>query len=531
LYASRNIDIDASTLSIDELRRALSIIQLEKSRRNRAASEKLNQLESKSKERVKALMSGLHEKQRAFVESTHKRKTACCGRRSGKTVGVGRMLLAAAEMHPKGDREEAPIVGYVAPTKNQAKRLMWGRLQTIAKKHGIPLVWNSTDLIATHANGSQIWMLGADNARDIERMRGFAFELIVIDEAQAIGMHLKYLVEEIIDPALEDYDGTLAMTGTPNAGCSGLFHDLTNSDEYAHSWERHHWTVLDNSKFPRWSGSRRWREMARQHLEAKRRKWNWDEDNPSYLREWLGKWIKDFSKLMYKYSAELNGYDGAPPKGFDWRYIIGVDLGYDDPFAIVVIAYTEELPDVYQVYEFRDSGLIPSEWAEKVEEVRQRFRTDYIVVDSGGLGRSIIEEWRKRHNIPCIAARKTEKFEFATLLNDDMQRGRIHVIDGGILANEMSALQLFDNTRRTSGGFAAQGRPMEDPQYMNHCCDAFLYSWREARHWLHKDADNDDKPTPGEEMKEAARERAAPKPKAGKGRFIPQRELRRKVVS
>lgn len=518
--------LDVESMSLAELRKADKAFWAEEERREAKRKKILAKHAEEATSRVEEALSGLHPKQRAFVESDHKRKAACCGRRSGKTLGVGRMLLIASENNPQGDREEPTVIGYVAPTKNQAKRLMWGRLQNLATKLGIPMKFNSTELIAEHINGSQIWILGADNARDIERLRGFAFVLVVIDEAQAIGAHLKYMVEEIIDPALEDLDGTLALTGTPNASCSGLFHDICNTDEFSEAWEVHHWTVLDNSKFPRWSGNSGWRKMAEAHLEAKRRKWNWTEDSPSYVREWLGKWVKDFSKLMYKYDPARNGYGGLLPEGFDWRYIVGVDLGFDDPFAIVVIAYSVDLPDVYQVYEYKDSGMIPSQWAEKVDEVRKLYQTDYVVVDSGGLGRAIIEEWRARYSIPCKPASKSNKFEYAALLNDDLQRRRAHVLEGGLLATEMGALQLFDNSQRVGSSFKSVGKPMEDPRYHNHCCDAFLYAWRDALHWLHRPPEEKVPEKPEVRLKREVREKAEPK----KSRFVSQRELRRKVA-
>jgi hypothetical protein len=52
----------------------------------------------------------------------------------------------------------------------------------------------------------------------------------------------------------------------------------------------------------------------------------------------------------------------------------------------------------------------------------------------------------------------------------------VKVIKGSVLSNEMSLLQWSEDRR------------IEDPRYPNDACDAFLYAYREAQHWLSEKA-------------------------------------------
>ncbi|MCP4948886.1 MAG: hypothetical protein GY923_15425 [Aestuariibacter sp.] len=467
-----------------------------------------------AKKRAAAILLGLFAAQLAYVNDPSKRKVAPAGRRSGKTTGNGRLILKTAEESPQ-ELEEPPRIAFVAPTKGQAKRLMWGRLQTLASHYGCPIKFNGTELIAKHENGCEIWIMGADTAKDIDRLRGFAYVLIIIDESQAIGAHMDSLVDEVLDAALDDYHGTLALTGTPNASCAGFFHDACNLESMAEEWSRHHWTILDNSKFPRWHKAKDWAKCAKAFLANKCKVKKWAPDNPIYLREWLAKWVRDNTGMVYRYDPERNDYDGTLPEGYHWRYILGVDIGYDDAFACEVLAFSDDLPDVYEIESYHQSMLIPSQWAEKIQELREKYKFEKIMFDTGALGKAIAIEFRQRYEIPVSPAKKVNKFDYIQLLNGDLVDGKIHLLKGGALTGEMSRLQLAENKR------------VEDRRYPNNCCDSFLYAWREAKHWTYEPEEEED-PQDREErlMMEAAEARYSRKQRNARLRGLGKGKVR-----
>lgn len=417
---------------------------------------------------VNNLEKGLFDEQREVFREQAKQVTICCGRRSGKTTLHRRKLISSSFI--TGWTEQPPVSLYVAPTRNVARRLMWYGLQYVIEQAKIPFHFNNTDLIATNElTKCEIWMMGADTSRDIERARGFPFAHISIDEAQAIGYHLNYFIEEVLDAALSDYDGSIWLTGTPNASCVGYFHDACTGKEPG--YEKFGWNITANKYFPRWKDNKDWKTEAQLLLDDRRKRKHWQLDNPTYRREWLGEWVRDTEMLVYAFSEKCL-YDGELPDGHDWRMVCGVDLGFDDDFSIVVIAYSDYHQAAFEVFCDKWPGLIPSDWAVKLKDIEERFDVERIVIDTGGLGKAIAEEFRRRYRIQVEPAEKRNKLDYITLMNDDLITGKLKLIEDGKTASEMAILQWDES------------REKEDDRYANHCCDAMLYAWRYCYNYL-----------------------------------------------
>jgi hypothetical protein len=417
-----------------------------------------------------SVLNGLHDKQLEVAMDTSKRVTNVCGRREGKTTGICRRLLRAAINNPAQGEDES-IVPYIGPTKNQAKRLMWGRLQEAARIFRVPMEFLGTDLIARHKNGCQIWIMGADDDRDIARLRGFPFREVEIDEAQAVGADFGDMVDEVLDPALADYNGALRLSGTPNAACVGYFYE--SSTGQVPGWSNHHGTVLDNPHFPLWrSLGSDWQHYAMDWLTAHREKRGWDEDHPTYQREWMGKWIKDEGGLVYRY-RDKNDYIKLPPE-FHWEYVFGVDFGFDNAFAIVVWAFCRDLPDVFEVDAFIKSGLTVSQWGAEIKQREDRYEPVAEKADTGALGKAITLEINQRFGTNLTPAEKKDKFGHIELFNSDSAAGLLHLRKDSPLKKYYSILQ-WDESRKK-----------EDPRFSNDGPDAGLYGFVEAKHWTHE---------------------------------------------
>lgn len=437
-----------------------------------------------------SLSDGLFDLQREAYADKARRRTVVCGRRSGKTVKGCRLTLWPLAEYPRRGEDES-ITAYVAPTKNHAKRLLWGRLQVVAAQFKMPITFRSGDLIATHTNGSQAWIMGADDDRDVSRLLGFAYRRIIIDEAQAIGADFRSMVDDVLDPALADYDGDLILMGTPNAACTGYFYEASTGQIVdsggISQWKNFHWNILDNSMFPLWRGKKDWKKRAADWLAEKRRQRNWDEDHPTFVREWLGQWVRDEGGLIIKYNPQREHYDELPT-GYRWEHVLGVDLGRGTKprsvrgvpkgnFAMHVWAFCQDLPDLYSVYQYKKQGLELSQWADKIKEVQQRFKPRASVADTGALGAVIVDDLRARLGIHLDPAEKSQKNAAIDLYNSDAASGWIHVKKGSLLAAEQSILQWDDS------------RTKEDPRFPNDLNDAALYSFREARHWAWRPRD------------------------------------------
>jgi len=397
----------------------------------------------------------LFNRQLALVDDESRFKAALCSRRAGKTHTCCYYMIEEAFKHPNS------IVAYIAITRQVAKRLMWNLLKQANRQYHIGMKFNNVELIATLRNGSQIILNGANDEADVDKLRGSGYPLVIIDEAASYGPFLTSLIEEVIEPALIDYNGTLMLTGTPNARCSGYFYDATTNPKYEYSV--HKWTVRENPYIPH----------AAEFLAKKLQKRNWTEDNPVFQREWCGKWVKSFDSLIYKYTDE-NIYMEAPDDSADWEYVLGVDLGYADATAFVVLGFSRDLPDCYIVETYKESKMIPTQIAHKIIELNEHFGFVSIVADTGGLGRSIVEEIRQRFGVPIQAAEKKKKASFIEIMNDDLFANRVMVPENCPILDEWDVLQWDES------------RLKEDGRFENHLSDAALYAWRECRHYTYK---------------------------------------------
>lgn len=401
-----------------------------------------------------ALISSLFSKQRAFVLDQSKRKSALCSRRAGKTQGFSVSGSLSLIDSVQGD------VAYIGLTKGAAKRLMFRPLQKLSKDFQLGFEFNRADLTATAPNGNTYFLFGADTEDDIERIRGLKLKKVQVDEAASFRRHLRYAIQEVIEPALIDTDGVLELGGTPSANpTENFFHAVTTGLEAGYS--NHSWTILDNPFIPH---AGRWLD---DYLERK----GWTKEHPIFMREWLGIWTMDGDTLVYKYRREKQHFEDLPHNKL--MYVMGCDLGFDDAFAITVIGFSDDLRTCFVVDQFKKSELLPAQMAEEIQKRRERFEPVSIVADHGGLGKAICKEFQERYGIPLKAAEKAQKRAYIELCNGDLLSGAVRIRDNTPLANEMRVLQ-----------WDADRPEKEDERTPNDLCDSFLYAWREAKHFL-----------------------------------------------
>lgn len=158
---------------------------------------------------------------------TRKNRWSCivAHRRAGKTVAVLQDLLQKAF---STKRKGPPVrLGYVAPTRDQAKDIAWGYLKQYTNK--IPgIETNESDLRITFPNKAQIRLYSGDS---YERMRGLYFDGIVIDEMADISPQAW---TQVMRPCLSDYQGWATFIGTPKGKNS--FYKVHQNAEQDEEW-------------------------------------------------------------------------------------------------------------------------------------------------------------------------------------------------------------------------------------------------------------------------------------------------------
>lgn len=154
-----------------------------------------------------------------LVRPGARHKVGVAARRSGKTVGVRALAIAACLDSRPGD------VGYMAPTLGQAKRLLWRPLmedlRDPAARHFVAGRPNGSDLFVEFRSGSRLYLYSAEAA---ERVRGDGFKLFITDESDDPRFGSE-VFDDIIWPALADNRGSLVQIGTPR-GRGRLYHEF-----------------------------------------------------------------------------------------------------------------------------------------------------------------------------------------------------------------------------------------------------------------------------------------------------------------
>lgn len=494
-------------------------------------------------EKAAQIYEGANPVQRALIDDRSLYIGGLCPRRSGKTFAVTSKALHLGESRPNSR------VLIISLTLKSTVENYWngspGGLWAQNHKYGLELKFNTTAHTWYHQNGSRGILAGAETKADIEHLRGAAAEadLVIIDECKSFApSHLQDLIENVIEPGLMTRNGQLVLIGTPgslplgpfyHATCLAarlgegddatptciLYKDRTNPpaiyarfspDELEDLYSLHTWTIEDNIAVPgQWARA----------LRIKRQR-GWDDDNPTWRREFLGQWVSDASDLVYSWIAARAqgkatwepdpkfGKSGLDPAEGPWHILLGLDIGFVDSSAMVLVAWSETVKELRQIDEFKRSGLDAQAFIEEVLAIVDEYGPpEAVVADFGGSGaRMIVETLNQRYGQAIQAAQKRDKNDYIELLNGDFLADRVKIIPQSELAVELEGLQ-WDLSNNAKHILARTGRLREDPSCPNHLCDALLYIWRFAYHFF--SVPNSAAPAPGTLEYAQAEEEAA----------------------
>jgi hypothetical protein len=428
-------------------------------------------------QRLRALEGDLMPSQRAFILDPSPKKGAICTRRAGKTFAIRHLAADAVLKTPWSNPVKSqPVVQYITQTRANAVDLFWTPFKRLCANIGLDAHWDDHQLRAQFPNGVLVRAGGCDDISEVEKYRGVSYSLVMVDEPQSIGPKiLDELLNSAVIPATMDYLAPVSMTGTPGNSKTGLFYDIYC--ERALGWTKHSWSYMQNVHMPLAVRTPEWVEANIGPVTS-----------PRVQREYFANWVTDDSELVYQFNAARNMYDGNLPKGHAWRYVMGLDLGFRDPCAFVVIAFAKTHPDAFVVYTHSETHMLPSAILERVKTIKDAFPgLMRIMVDTGGsMARNNMEEWIRRTGLPMVAAEKKKKYDYQEHMNSDFHLGRIKVAPAHTkLIHEWSTLVWQDaDEQKTS--VRHDGKPKEHPGFENHLADAALYAWRESLHYRSK---------------------------------------------
>jgi hypothetical protein len=449
--------------------------------------------------------------QRAFVLDKSPRKALFGERRGAKTTVMGIACVARRLQYPNSKGV------YVGLTQDSATRVFCDEvLDRLRRKFELPFKIIG-DNEAHFENGSIIYVIGLDaTKKQKERVRGIKASDITIDEMQSFTQDIGRIIQEVLGPAAADTMAPITIGGTAgDAFDHNYWYQLTRDNtpqtppgtpSTLHpEWKVWRCKWSENSSIDEVTG-RRVCDNIRAWQDVQKREHPGIELTDSWLREWEARWVILTSSLIYRFGkVNLLGHaecreivTGAPIPYPSERFlagatfVLGIDLGYNDPTALVVCCYnTEFSAKLYVVETFQKSEMLIADVHIELQRLEERYRFTYMVGDSSSL--QVFETLRQTHGWSIEKADRQGKRSHQLMVNSDLQTRVVVVMPGNeLLVNQLSSCRWEPRALE-------EGKYVEDPRDANHLADAFLYAhtfsrslWYEAPK-QRKEKTNDDR--------------------------------------
>jgi hypothetical protein len=439
-----------------------------------------NSVVERERARRDALLNSLFPEQLAAVQDPSPKKVLWTTRRAGKTTTVLTDFMDDARRNP-GFR-----YAYIALTQGSAEDIAWPILQKLNNQFRLNASPQEHKLRMKFPNGSSIKLYGADRPGWMNKLYGQQLRKVAVDEAAFFTVSLEDLVEDYLEPATIDLDGTIYLMSIPGHLPRGLFYHITKqfpvelenwrlkldgkqakqTEECpsGEEWTVHRWTTMDNPAMA---------ERFLKRLELKRKKQPNIDSDPKFIRNYRGIWHTDIGERVYAFDWDknkINEYE--PPPGS--RFLLGIDFGWDDRTAFSLITWHKNSPLLVELESHSAAEMRMDVIASWVRAYMDAYPGLSIVGDPAH--KQFFEEFRRRYQFPLMEGEKPNKFDWIQTINSDLLAGNILFLDAANSPhvkemNELPWLRKKD------------GKLIEQPGKWNDCCDAFMLAFRQAYHY------------------------------------------------
>lgn len=315
----------------------------------------------------------LHDKQKEIVSSNARFKVIRAGRKAGKSAMEIEVLCYKAMVSIK----KLPIVQkefktgrkviYIAPTQDQARRIVWEALKARLQGYGTSNEQQMSMKVPNEdGEVTTIYVGGYENR---ENYRGLTDVIhITFDETDTLrNFFLSW--REIFRPMFLDTSGTADFIGTPKKE-SGNLRRLEKEAQGKEDWACFHFTSNDNPFLPL--------------TELEQIRQEYADDPTAYKQEILAEYV-DNSGSLFKYDCLLDTFSNTVDKK-GHKYLI-VDVA-DDGSDKTVFSFWEDMEE-YRREEY--AGLNTEGIIMKIREFASSEKIPYsrIAVDAVGVGAGV----------------------------------------------------------------------------------------------------------------------------------------------
>lgn len=407
-------------------------------------------------------ISGTFPLQREAIADPAQYRAWQCDRRAGKTTAAMTEFLQEGRDNP-GDE-----YAYIALTRNSAKRIAWSMARQINRTYFCNARQYEQELRIVLPNEAALTLYGADAPHWVDRLFGQKLRRVYIDEAAFYSIDLYRLVFDVLEPTVADLEGTITLMSRPGHVNRGLFWNICAGK--LKGWSVKKWSWRDNPNVCDQIEKRLADRIAHNPSLV---------EDPSFRRNWQNEWVSEAGARIYRIDIEQHGISEWETREGD-QYVLGIDLGWHDHTAFSLITWSKRHDRVVELESYREHELLLDSVAARIRMYMEEYPGVVIVGDPGR--RQAFEELRQRYDLPIDAADKTDKRHWIDQINTDLANNKIKIASP---ENSPHVEEMLDLTwdKRPSG------KHIETPGRSNDCCDAFLYAYRHAWHFLHKEQD------------------------------------------
>ena len=233
----------------------------------------------------------------------------------------------------------------------------------LIKHFGLEVVRdNAKDKIIELSNGSTIRM---GSVNQVDSVVGRSYDLIIFDEA-ALGADGEEAFNVALRPTLDKPNSKAIFISTPR-GRNNWFSTFFNRGF--------------NPEFPEWFSIKATYHANPRISEADIEEARRGMSDAEFQLEYMAS-FNSFEGQIWKFNFEdcVDSCKDMDTSRMD--VIAGLDVGFRDPTALVIIAYDWDTEKYYILDEYMDNEKTTEQQAEQIKEIMDRYDVDYAFIDS-----------------------------------------------------------------------------------------------------------------------------------------------------
>jgi phage terminase large subunit len=340
----------------------------------------------------------------AIINAVNKYRFVCAAisRRQGKTY-IANIIGQCVALVPNSN------ILIMSPNYNLSM-ISWELQRMLIKHHHLEVEKdNAKDRVIVLENGSTIRM---GSVNQVDSCVGRSYDLIIFDEA-ALTSEGKDAFNVSLRPTLDRDNARAIFISTPRG----------KTNWFAEFWNRG-FDIGENgehSEYPQWCSIKATYHdnprMTAEDVSDAKRSMSDAEFNQEYMAD-FNTYVGQIWTLREEFVVDpeetIEDPDGNevykypefhPSEEIEVDMVAGLDLGFRDATAMVVIGYNFKTEIFYVLDEYYENGRTTSGYAENIQRLIEKWQIDYVYIDSAAQQTRF--DFAQEYDIPTINAKKS----------------------------------------------------------------------------------------------------------------------------